>query len=120
MFKELPVIDHPSQATPTFSSEEADKVATLFKVLSDPVRVRLLHHIWSNCCSSVCVCHMPDQFGISQPTLSYHLGRLAKAGLVSREARGKWAHYRATPDGLATVRRYLDNLPEPKGCGPTC
>ncbi len=96
--------------TPTLSPERAERIAEVFKALSDPIRVRLLHHISANCCSSVCVCHIPDDFGISQPTLSYHLGRLLKAGLISKEMHGKWAHYTATEDGLGLVRGYLAEL----------
>ena len=59
---------------------------------------------------------MPDSLGISQPTLSYHLARLAKAGLISREMRHKWAHSLATPQGLATVRAFLAGLPDPDNC----
>ena len=59
---------------------------------------------------------MPDSLGISQPTLSYHLARLVKAGLISKEMRHKWAHYHATPQGLATVRAFLAGLPDPDNC----
>ena len=97
-------------APPALAPERAERVAEIFKALSDPIRVRLLHHISANCCSSVCICHIPDDFGISQPTLSYHLGRLLKAGLIDKEMQGKWAHYTATEGGLNAIRDYLSDL----------
>ena len=116
MAQQLPIVDCVPRVASALADAEADRIAATFKALSDPVRVKLLHHISANCCSSVCACHMPESLGISQPTLSYHLARLVKAGLVSREMRHKWAHYHATPQGLATVRRFLAGLPDPDNC----
>lgn len=59
----------------------AEDLAKIFKALSDPVRLRIYHFIASNPGGSVCTCHMPKVFGITQPTMSYHLKRLVKAGL---------------------------------------
>ena len=116
MTQNLPVVDCVPQGALVLADDVANQVSATFKALSDPVRVKLLHHISANCCSSVCACHMPDSLGISQPTLSYHLARLVKAGLISREMRHKWAHYHATPQGLATVRAFLAGLPDPDNC----
>ena len=110
MATELTATGTPRSTSEALSAERADRVAEVFKALSDPVRVRLMHHISANCCSSVCVCHMPADLGITQPTLSYHLTRLLKAGLISREMRGKWAHYTATAHGLDVVRAFMDGL----------
>lgn len=87
---------------------DAVRLAAVFKALGNPVRVRLLQHISADCCSSVCICHMPTELGVSQPTLSHHLSKLVDAGLVTREMRGKWAHYRSVPGALDPVRGYLD------------
>ena len=116
MAQHLPIIDRTPQGASALADEEAERVAATFKALSDPVRVKLLHHISANCCSSVCACHMPDSLGISQPTLSYHLGRLVKVGLICREMRHKWAHYHATPQGLEMIREFLGGLPDPSSC----
>ena len=75
MVQHLPIIDCAPQGASALADEAAERVAATFKALSDPVRVKLLHHISANCCSSVCACHMPDSLGSSQPTLSYHLAR---------------------------------------------
>lgn len=114
----LPTAACTSSGSAALEDGQAEQIAAVFKALSDPVRVKLLRHISANCCSSVCACHMPESLGISQPTLSYHLGRLVKAGLISREMRHKWAHYRATPQGLAVVRQFLADLRDTDCCDP--
>lgn len=47
---------------------------------------------------------------VTQPAISQHLRVLVEAGLVSvrRDGRRRW--YRARPEGLAEVRRYLEDF----------
>ena len=52
----------------TISPQRAEQVALVAKALSDPVRLRIFHHIAASCCSSVCACHLPEVFGVTQPT----------------------------------------------------
>ena len=94
----------------TISMEQAERVALVVKSLADPVRLRILHHIAASRCSSVCACHMPEVFGVTQPTLSHHLKKLVEAGLVDKEMRGKWAHFTPRPEGLAALHEYLAML----------
>ena len=42
----------------------------------------------------LCVCHIHDSLGVSQPTASRHLAYLKKAGLVAARRDGVWMHYR--------------------------
>jgi len=74
--------------------DAASELALVLKAVADPVRLRLLHHIASDPDTTVCACHLPQELGITQSTLSHHLQRLVQAKLVIREPRGKWAHYR--------------------------
>ena len=55
---------------------------------------------------TACACHLPGAVGISQPTLSHHLRKLADAGVINREQRGRWAYFtlnRDAVDRLAAV-----------------
>src|SRR5438105_376991 len=72
---------------PTLSNDEAAATAELFKALSDPARVRILN-VLSTSDEPVCVCHLVEPLGLSQPTVSHHLKKLLDAGLVQRELRG--------------------------------
>ena len=44
--------------------------------------------------AELCVCHIHDSLGVSQPTASRHLAYLRKAGLVEARRQGVWMHYR--------------------------
>ena len=47
---------------------------------------------------------------VSRPAVSQHLKVLKDAGLVSVTARGTKREYALKPDGIADLRRYLDEL----------
>lgn len=94
----------PSRLMP---ADRAACLAEIFKALSDPTRVRLLAHIRSSEHGVACACHLPDSLGISQPTLSHHLKKLVDAGLVTREQRGRWAHYTAVAEVVDVARDFL-------------
>lgn len=90
-------------------ARDAETLAALLKALADPVRLQLLHLIAEAPDTTACACHLPTALGISQPTLSHHLKKLIEAGLVTREQRGRWAHYRLENSALGPVRAYLDS-----------
>ena len=92
-------------ADEVLSENEAEELATAFKVLADPVRLRLLSMIANS--DEACACDLAEPVGRSQPTISHHLSLLTEAGLVTREKRGKWAYYRAVPERLAGLRAAL-------------
>lgn len=85
----------------------AEELADVFKALADPTRVRLLAYVAAAHDGTVCACHLPGELGISQPTLSHHLKKLVAAGLLEREQRGRWAHYRVEPSTLAAACEFL-------------
>ncbi|MGH3442283.1 MAG: ArsR/SmtB family transcription factor [Nitriliruptorales bacterium] len=89
-------------AAPTLSDEEADATAALFKALADPARVRIVN-LLATSDDSVCVCDFIEPLGLAQPTVSHHLRKLARAGLVEREQRGKRAYFSLRPDALARL-----------------
>lgn len=89
------------------SEAEADDLAGAFKVLADPVRLRLLSMIAAASEGEACACDLVEPLGRSQPTVSHHLSVLVDAGLVEREKRGKWAWYRVVPERLAVLRDSL-------------
>ncbi|MEV6712626.1 metalloregulator ArsR/SmtB family transcription factor [Lentzea sp. NPDC051208] len=80
------------------AKEQAAELATVFKALGDPVRLRLLSLIASRPSGEVCVCELTPAFDLSQPTISHHLKLLRQAGLVDSERRGTWVYYRVRPE----------------------
>jgi ArsR family transcriptional regulator len=90
-------------AAPSMSHEEAAMTATLFKALADPTRVRIVNML-ATAGEGVCVCDLTPELGLSQPTVSHHLKKLAEAGLLQREQRGTWAFYSLDPDALSLLQ----------------
>jgi ArsR family transcriptional regulator len=89
------------------AEDEAAELAAMFKLLADPVRLRLLSMIANAPAGEVCACDLTEPLGRSQPTVSHHLSALTDAGLLEREKRGKWAWFRVVPDRLAILRDAL-------------
>lgn len=89
------------------SEDDADELAAMFKLLADPVRLRLLSIVANAAAGEVCACDLTEPLGRSQPTVSHHLSALTGAGLLHREKRGKWAWYRVVPERLAVLRAAL-------------
>ena len=77
--------------------DAARDVAATFKALADPARVRLLSIIAARPEGEACVCDLTEPLGLSQPTVSHHMATLARAGLVTREQRGRWAYFAIAP-----------------------
>lgn len=87
--------------------DEARQLATAFKVLGDPARLRILSLIAAGSAGEMCVCEMVEPLGLSQPTVSHHLKVLHEAGLLRREKRGTWAFYAVVPESLEALREAL-------------
>jgi ArsR family transcriptional regulator, arsenate/arsenite/antimonite-responsive transcriptional repressor len=85
----------------------AERLATSFKAVSDPARLRLLSLILARPDAEACVCELTAPLGLSQPTVTHHLQVLHRAGLVEREKRGVWAYYRVVRPALDALRRAL-------------
>ncbi len=81
----------------------AQRLATSFKALGDPTRVRLLSLIAAAEGGQACICDLTGPVGLSQPTVSHHMSKLVDAGLVTREQRGKWAYFSVVADALAAL-----------------
>jgi len=94
-------------AAATLSDEEAHATADVFKALGDPARVRIVN-VLATGGEPVCVCHLIEPLGLSQPTVSHHLKRLTEAGLIEREQRGRWAYYALRPQALETLAAVVD------------
>jgi ArsR family transcriptional regulator len=82
---------------------EAETLASAFKALADPARLRLLSFIAAQPGAEACVCHLIAPVGLSQPTVSHHLKILSEAGLLAREKRGAWVYYRVAAERIAEL-----------------
>jgi len=95
----------PLSSTP-LGQEEAELLAVRLKAVADPARLRLLSLLMASPDREACTCDLTEPLGLSQPTVSHHLKKLAEAGIVTGERRGRWTWYRVDPEalrGIATV-----------------
>ncbi len=82
--------------------------AALFKALSDGTRLRILQAI--SRVSELCECNIVPSFGLSQPTISYHLKVLREAGLIRSERRGQWVYHSVNQKAVLGAVRDLTDI----------
>jgi ArsR family transcriptional regulator, arsenate/arsenite/antimonite-responsive transcriptional repressor len=66
------------------------EMVKVFKAVADPNRVRILKMLQQK---KMCVCELSAVLGITQPSVSRHLGMLRDAGLVRDERNCQWIDY---------------------------
>jgi ArsR family transcriptional regulator len=116
MPKQLPLIDPvpsvaaccaPLTAAP-LSAEEADQLAVRLKAIADPTRLRLLSIMLANPGLEACTCDLTEPLGLTQPTVTHHLRKLADAGLVVPDRRvGNFTYYRVLGGALGELAGLL-------------
>ncbi len=89
-----------------------ETVASVFKALSDPARLKIVLHLASDavgCCGDgICGCDLEEVTGLSQSTVSHHMKSLLSAGLVQAQKRGKWMYYSLDIRVFRMVQGYLE------------
>ena len=73
----------------------------------DAARVRIVNVLARNP-EPVCACEFEPALGLAQPTVSHHLKKLAEAGLLEREQRGKWAYYSLSGEALERLAALVE------------
>lgn len=87
---------------------DSRRFSDLFKVLSDPTRLRLLSMLAADGgCGPVSVTELTDLSGLSQPTVSHHLKKLTDAGLLEKIRVGRTVTHRVLPEQFAQLRTVL-------------
>jgi len=91
-------------------AEEAARLSELFKAVSDPARLQILHMLKA-AAAPVCVCDFTAALEQGQPTVSHHLARLKAAGLIAGRKRGIWSFYTLRSDLTDVACAILDLIP---------
>ncbi|MEQ1786315.1 MAG: metalloregulator ArsR/SmtB family transcription factor [Acidimicrobiales bacterium] len=77
------------------------------KALAEPRRRAILRLVRDGELSSG---EIASQFDVTGPAISQHLGVLKEAGLVHERRAGTRRLYRARPEGMADVRRFVEDF----------
>ena len=80
--------------------EDVSPISSLFKLLSDPVRVRILKAL--ELCD-LCVCVLVEITDYKYSALSYHLKLLKEAGIVDSRRDGNFQIYYLTGSGIKII-----------------
>ncbi|PKL76532.1 MAG: ArsR family transcriptional regulator [Candidatus Melainabacteria bacterium HGW-Melainabacteria-1] len=89
--------------------ERYERMLSLFKVLADDTRLRILGMVAERPCT---VEELAVRLKLKEPTVSHHLSRLREAGLVAVERDKNARLYRLTPESLHGLSRELLSLEE--------
>ncbi|MBS3940698.1 MAG: winged helix-turn-helix transcriptional regulator [Actinobacteria bacterium] len=96
------------------AADTTDTTAVLdtLGLLADPLRRRIVAMLVDE---ELCTCHLVEEIGVAQPTVSYHLKQLREAGWVRAERVGRYTYYRLEATALATVAAALGDLADRAG-----
>ena len=114
MPKALPVIDmsqpvccEPVAAGPV-DDDVALQIAMRLKAIADPVRIKLVSLLFGSADGEETSSALATALGISESTVSHHLGQLRNAGIVSSERRGMHVFHRVRREALKALCVVLD------------
>jgi DNA-binding transcriptional ArsR family regulator len=88
------VLSHP------LPNELVELIAERFRVLSEPIRIKLLERLGEGEAS---VLELTDLIGTTQQNVSKHLGMLQRAGIVARRKQGNFAYYRIVDEAVFSL-----------------
>ena len=88
------------------SALDAERIATVAKALSEPLRVNVLD-VLRRSPEAVCQCELIALFDVKQSLFSHHMRKLVDAGLVDVERRHRWAYYSTSPDASKELSTWL-------------
>jgi ArsR family transcriptional regulator len=107
----VPGLDHGPLTAAPVSPEEAEALAELLHALADRTRVLIVSALLHAPNGELHGRELQERLGLHQPTLSHHLRKLVRAGLVEREPRGPYAYFRVAPDALSRLRTIFGGRP---------
>jgi ArsR family transcriptional regulator len=100
-----------NHATVNITSRPADPPEALdnriLRLLADPLRAQLVSLLASE---QLCTCHLAEVTGALPSAVSNQLRHLREAGVVEREAAGRFTYYRLRPDVLAGLSAQFAEL----------
>ena len=88
-------------------NSQYEKLAKVFKALSDPKRVKIIDLL---SCGEMCGCVLLKCFEITQPTLAHDMKVLTEAGIVTSRRNGKKTLYALNREALDRIKKQMDEI----------
>ncbi len=96
---------HPEHVKPLLgkiiAGSDAEALASIFELLADPTRARLLHAL--SLAEELCVCDLAALIGRSESALSHQLRLLRDRRVVERRKVGRIVYYRLADEHIRHV-----------------
>lgn len=90
--------------------EKLYELADLFKIFSDPTRIKILYVLSE---SELCVCDIAEKLDMTQSAISHQLKILKQSKLVKNRREGKAVFYSLADSHVKTIMRQgLDHVQE--------
>ena len=86
------------------ADDDAVELARLLHALANEQRLKIVSLLLHHPERAMNGGEIQSALGLSQPTTSHHLARLAKAGLLERERDGSFVRFRVSPVAFARLR----------------
>jgi ArsR family transcriptional regulator, arsenate/arsenite/antimonite-responsive transcriptional repressor len=84
-------MSRPTKNSENLTDAELDRVAQQFRVLGEPMRLKILQVI---CAKPLTVTEIVNATGASQSNVSRHLSLLASAGVITRQKDAQFVYYK--------------------------
>ena len=91
-------------------------LARTFKVLADPIRLRIVMLLLGE--GELCVCDLMAVLELPQSTVSRHLAYLKRSGWLDGRRQGVWMYYRISVEACPLCRETLEVLARHAGGTP--
>ncbi len=91
----------------TIGENEIDRMCNVFKVLSNPIRLRIAYHLLKQ---DYCVEALVHSLREKQNLVSHHLSIMKQNGAVGSYKSSRYTYYRLDPE----IRMVLDNTHDVK------
>lgn len=98
-------------------------VAKKLTALAHPVRLAAIRHLAAAGPAGLAAGKLAERLGAAPNALTFHLQKLAVAGLVESHREGKFVYYHAVFDTLLAVTDHLVGAcckESDESCGPRC
>lgn len=84
-----------------------EKTVKILNALGHEFRLKIIKQLVVVGKDGLCPCHLVENLKTTNANLSFHLKELENAGLVSKEKKGKYIHYRANCKMIKKLGDYL-------------